>query len=116
MVPGDVKGEYTQLVEGCGSGSGAALAEPLDTSPAARRWPRYGEAHRQIAGPFARRLSLLEAFVVIVRRADHRDQRLLLGTALDLAVGAAPPRRSDHPRCRADSEPTRPARCSRSQP
>lgn len=94
VVPGDVKGEYTRLVEHLDGrvwriGRGLHSLNPLDAGPlraalaqsSGQDYVRLEETIR------ARRLSLLEALVVIVRRAEITvTERRLLGVALDLTV------------------------------
>lgn len=105
VIPGDIKGEYTRLVEGLGGkvwriGRGLNSLNPLDAGPLRSALSQTsGAAHdRLLETVRARRLSLLEALIVIVRRAPMTvTERRLLGAALDLAVEAAP-----------DDEPTIP--------
>jgi hypothetical protein len=98
VVPGDVKGEYSELVEHLGGrvwriGRGLHALNPLDAGPlrAAIAQTIGTERDRLLETVRARRLSLLEALVVIVRRAEITvTERQLLGIALDLAVAADP--------------------------
>lgn len=94
VVPGDVKGEYTQLVEHLEGrvwriGRGLHSLNPLDAGPlrAALSQTSGQERFRLQETIRARRLSLLEALVVIVRRAEISvTERRVLGVALDLTV------------------------------
>lgn len=96
VVPGDVKGEYSALVEHLGGrvwriGRGLHSLNPLDAGPlrAALAQTQGAERARLLETIRARRLSLLEALVVIVRRAEITvTERRLLDVALDLAVTA----------------------------
>jgi hypothetical protein len=100
VVPGDVKGEYSELVTHLGGrvwriGRGLHCLNPLDAGPLrhALTHTSSAEGHRLAETIRARRLSLLEALVVIVRRADlDVTERRLLGIALDLVVDADPTR------------------------
>ncbi len=97
VVPGDIKGEYTPLVTALGGsvwhlGRGLHSLNPLDAGPlraALIRAPAE-QRTRLVETLRARRLSLLEALITIVRR-DEPDvtERRLLGAALDLAVSTA---------------------------
>ncbi len=97
VVPGDVKGEYSALVEHLGGrvwriGRGLHSLNPLDAGPlrAALAQTQGSERARLLETIRARRLSLLEALVVIVRRAEVTvTERRLLDVALDLAVVGA---------------------------
>jgi hypothetical protein len=100
VVPGDVKGEYTPLVTALGGsvwhlGRGLHALNPLDAGPlrAALTRAPAGDRTRLVETLRARRLSLLEALITIVRR-DEPDvtERRVLGAALDLAIAAAGPR------------------------
>jgi hypothetical protein len=99
VVPGDVKGEYSQLVEALGGsvwrvGRGLNSLNPLDAGPLrATLAAAVGAERERIAETIrVRRLSLLEALVTIVRRADvDVTERRLLGAALDDAVAASAP-------------------------
>jgi hypothetical protein len=96
VVPGDVKGEYSALVEHLGGrvwriGRGLHSLNPLDAGPlrAALAQTQGTERARLLETIRARRLSLLEALVVIVRRTEITvTERRLLDVALDLAVTA----------------------------
>ena len=99
VIPGDIKGEYTPLVQALGGsvwhlGRGLHALNPLDAGPlrAALRTASRSDRTRLEETLRARRLSLLEALISIVRR-DEPDvtERRLLGRALDLAVDAADP-------------------------
>lgn len=100
VVPGDVKGEYTRLVEGLGGkvwriGRGLNSLNPLDAGPLRSALRQtHGEVHARLLETVrARRLSLLEALIVIVRRLPMTvTERRLLGAALDLAVQSDPDR------------------------
>lgn len=91
VVPGDVKGEYTALVDHLGGhvwkiGRGRHSLNPLDAGPlqAALDAAVGTERHRLADTIRARRLSLLEALVVIVRRGPITvTERRLLDTSLD---------------------------------
>ena len=96
VVPGDVKGEYSGLVEALGGavwrlGPGLHSLNPLDAGPLrAALAAAVGGAREALAESVrVRRLSLLEALVSIVRRGEvDVTERRLLGAALDLAVRA----------------------------
>jgi hypothetical protein len=96
VVPGDVKGEYSALVDHLGGrvwriGRGLHSLNPLDAGPLRTALAQTsGEEHNRIAETVrARRLSLLEALVVIVRRTEITvTERRLLDIALDLVVDA----------------------------
>jgi len=96
VVPGDVKGEYSHLVEALGGavyrvGRGLHALNPLDAGPLRDELAAaVGTAREQLAETVrVRRLSLLEALVSIVRRGDvDVTERRLLGCALDAAVKA----------------------------
>lgn len=97
VVPGDVKGEYSPLVAALGGsvwhlGRGLHALNPLDAGPlrAALASAPAAERTRLTETLRARRLSLLEALITIVRR-DEPDvtERRLLGTALDIAADVA---------------------------
>ncbi|WP_051343294.1 hypothetical protein [Pseudonocardia spinosispora] len=96
VVPGDVKGEYSHLVEALGGsvwrvGRGLHSLNPLDSGPLrAELAAAVGSAREQLAETVrVRRLTLLEALVSIVRRGDvDVTERRLLGCALDAAVRA----------------------------
>ena len=106
VVPGDVKGEYSALVEHLGGrvwriGRGLHSLNPLDAGPLrAALAQTQGSEHARLAETIrARRLSLLEALVVIVRRGEVSvTERRLLDVALDIAVTS----------CSAEQEPTIP--------
>ncbi|GAA2861936.1 ATPase [Pseudonocardia halophobica] len=95
VVPGDVKGEYSELIAALGGavwevGRGAHSLNPLDAGPlaAALDAAKGSERERLAETIRARRLSLLEALTTIVRRAEITvTERRLLGAALDLVVG-----------------------------
>ena len=94
VVPGDVKGEYTPLVEALGGaacrlGRGRHTLNPLDPGPlAALAAAAVGTERERLRETIrARRQSLLEALVSIVRRgAVNVTERRLLASALDLAA------------------------------
>ena len=94
VVPGDVKGEYTALVDALGGtvwrlGRGLHALNPLDAGPlrAALHTAPDTERHRLAETLRARRLSLLDALVTIVRREEPDvTERRLLGAALDRVV------------------------------
>ena len=94
VIPGDVKGEYSDLVEALGGrvwriGRGRHTLNPLDAGPLRAAAERTSGAARDrlIETIRARQLSLLEALVVIVRRGQISvTERLILGAALDLAA------------------------------
>jgi hypothetical protein len=96
VVPGDVKGEYSTLIEALGGsvwrvGRGLHALNPLDAGPLRDELAAaVGTAREQLAETVrVRRLSLLEALVSIVRRGDvDVTERRLLGCALDAAVRA----------------------------
>ncbi|WP_226363141.1 helicase HerA domain-containing protein [Pseudonocardia sp. ICBG1142] len=91
VIPGDVKGEYTALVEHLGGtvwrlGRGHHSLNPLDAGPlrAALRAAVGTERTQLVETIRTRRLSLLEALIVIVRRGPITvTERRLLDTALD---------------------------------
>lgn len=97
VVPGDIKGEYSALVERLGGrvwriGRGLHSLNPLDGGPLAAALAQTvgSERERLTETIRARRLSLLEALVVIVRRGEvTATERRLLDAALDLAVEGA---------------------------
>ncbi|OZM75362.1 hypothetical protein CFP66_46860, partial [Pseudonocardia sp. MH-G8] len=77
VVPGDVKGEYTPLVAALGGtvfriGRGLHSLNPLDAGPLrAELDGAIGTERTRLAETIrARRLSLVEALITIVRRAD----------------------------------------------
>ena len=94
VVPGDVKGEYSALVEHLGGrvwriGRGLHSLNPLDAGPLrAALAQTVGTEHARLQETIrARRRSLLEALVLIVRRGEITvTERRLLDVALDLAV------------------------------
>lgn len=94
VVPGDIKGEYSALVDRLGGrvwriGHGLHALNPLDAGPlaAAVAQTQGSERERLTETIRSRRLSLLEALVMIVRRAEvTTTERMLLGVALDLVV------------------------------
>jgi hypothetical protein len=97
VIPGDVKGEYTALITALGGsvwhiGRGPHALNPLDAGPlrTAIATAPATDRTRLIETLRARRLSLLEALISIVRH-DEPDvtERRLLGIALDIAVDAA---------------------------
>lgn len=96
IVPGDVKGEYSALIENLGGrvwriGRGLHSLNPLDAGPLKQAVAQTSgeERTRLLETVRARRRSLLEALVVIVRRAEVTvTERRLLDVALDLAVAA----------------------------
>lgn len=96
VIPGDVKGEYSDLVEALGGrvwriGRGRHTLNPLDAGPlrAAAAQATGAARDRLIETIRARQLSLLEALVVIVRRGQITvTERLILGEALDLAAAS----------------------------
>ena len=98
VVPGDSKGEYSALVSHLGGrvwriGRGLHSLNPLDAGPlrAALAQTHGTDRDRLRETIRARRLSLLEALVVIVRRAEITvTERRLLDVGLDLAVAANP--------------------------
>lgn len=111
VIPGDVKGEYSELVSHLGGqvwrlGRGLHALNPLDASflEAALRQSVGGERHRLEETIRSRRCSLLEALVTIVRRTSDVTvtERRLLSVALDLAVAG-------HRRTHTDSATPSPA-------
>jgi hypothetical protein len=97
VVPGDVKGEYTPLVEALGGvayriGRGLHTVNPLDAGPLRAAIDAATGSRRQelLETVRARRLSLLEALVVIVQAGpvDTMEKRLL-AVAVDAASAAA---------------------------
>jgi hypothetical protein len=98
VIPGDVKGEYSDLVEALGGrvwriGRGRHTLNPLDAGPLRAAAARTSGADRDrlLETIRARQLSLLEALVVIMRRGQITvTERLILGEALDLAAAHAP--------------------------
>ena len=99
IVPGDVKGEYTPLVEALGGavwriGRGRHALNPLDAGPlAAAHDPAAATVRARSGEPTrARRQSLLEALISIIRRDDVTvTERRLLAAALDLAAARPEP-------------------------
>ena len=98
VVPGDSKGEYSALVSHLGGrvwriGRGLHSLNPLDAGPlrAAVAKTQGTDRDRLRETIRARRLTLLEALVVIVRRAEITvTERRLLDVGLDLTVAADP--------------------------
>lgn len=98
-IPGDVKGEYSALVDSLGGrvwriGRGLHSLNPLDGGPLrdALRAAQGVERERLAETLRARQISLMEALIVIVRRAGMTvTERVVLGAALDLAARAASP-------------------------
>jgi hypothetical protein len=98
VVPGDTKGEYSPLINHLGGrvwkiGRGLHSLNPLDAGPLRTALAQTsGEERARLAETIrARRLSLLEALVVIVRRAEITvTERRLIDVALDMAVAADP--------------------------
>lgn len=100
VVPGDVKGEYSALIESLGGtvwrvGRGQARLNPLDVGPLRQAInATTGATRARLTETVrARQLSLLEALITIVRRQQAHPEistteRRLLGRALDLAVDA----------------------------
>ena len=101
VIPGDVKGEYTPLIEALGGavwriGRGRHALNPLDPGPlAAALNAAVGTERERIAETLrARRASLLEALLSIVRRGEVTvTERRLLAAALDLTTTATHRRR-----------------------
>ncbi|MBW0101422.1 hypothetical protein [Pseudonocardia sp. KRD291] len=97
VVPGDIKGEYTPLVQALDGavwrlGRGLHSLNPLDAGPlrAALHTAPVTDRTRLLETLRARRLSLLDALVTIVRRNEPDvTERRLLGAALDRAVASA---------------------------
>lgn len=97
IIPGDVKGEYTPLIEALDGavwrlGRGLHALNPLDAGPLlpALAAASGAEKDRLTETIRARRLSLLEALITIVRRTEPTvTERRLLGVALDTATTAA---------------------------
>lgn len=91
VIPGDVKGEYSPLVDALGGsvwriGRGAHSLNPLDAGPlAATLAAAVGTERERIAETIrARRISLLEALTTIVRAGEITvTERRLLCAALD---------------------------------
>src|SRR5437763_1627477 len=89
VIPGDVKGEYSDLVDALGGrvwriGRGRHTLNPLDAGPlrAAAARTCGADRDRLLETIRARQLSLLEALVVIVRRGQITvTERLILGEA-----------------------------------
>ena len=100
VIPGDVKGEYTPLIEALGGtawrlGRGQHTLNPLDAGPlTVVEASTTGQERTRITETIrARRLSLLEALLTVVRRTEPDvTERRLLGAALDLtaATGRQP--------------------------
>lgn len=94
VVPGDVNGEYSALCEALGGavwrvGRGLHALNPLDAGPLRGELAAaVGTERDRLAETIrARRLSLLEALVCIVRRGEVEvTERRLLGAALDACV------------------------------
>jgi len=95
IIPGDIKGEYTPLITALGGsvwriGRGLHSLNPLDAGAltSALDQATGTDRHRLHETIRARRLSLLEALIIIVRRAEITvTERRLLGAALDTACG-----------------------------
>lgn len=103
VVPADIKGEYTPVVEALGGtvwrlGRGSMdRVNPLDVGPLRAAMTSTDAATRARLWETlrARQLSLLEALITIVRRQQAHPEittteRRLLGRALDLVVAANP--------------------------
>ena len=96
VIPGDIKGEYTPLVTALGGnvwriGRGLGSLNPLDAGPlrSALRTAPAAERTTLTETLRARRLSLLDALITIVRRHEPDvTERRVLGAALDLTVDA----------------------------
>ncbi|MDT0353852.1 hypothetical protein [Pseudonocardia charpentierae] len=96
VIPGDVKGEYTPLIEALGGtvwriGRGRHALNPLDPGPLAPALAAaVGTERDRIAETLrARRASLLEALLSIVRRGEVTvTERRLLTAALDLTASS----------------------------
>ncbi|ASR39948.1 hypothetical protein BAY61_32210 (plasmid) [Prauserella marina] len=102
VIPGDVKGEYSPLVElldgrvfRIGRGSGLHAINPLDGGPlrGALAQASTADVRTDLAEKLrARQISLLEALIVIVRRTPMTvTERVVLGRAIDAALTAAAP-------------------------
>jgi hypothetical protein len=97
IIPGDIKGEYTPLITALGGsvwriGRGLHSLNPLDAGAltAALDQATGTDRLRLRETIRARRLSLLEALIIIVRRAEITvTERRLLGAALDIACTPA---------------------------
>jgi hypothetical protein len=98
VIPGDIKGEYTPLITALGGkvwriGRGLGSLNPLDAGPLRSALQTAPVAERTTLTETlrARRLSLLDALITIVRRHEPDvTERRVLGAALDLAVDTAP--------------------------
>ncbi|RBM18113.1 hypothetical protein DI005_20180 [Prauserella sp. PE36] len=99
-IPGDVKGEYSALVDALGGriwriGRGLHSLNPLDGGPlrAAITHARSTVEQQRLRETLrARQISLLEALIVIVRRAGMTvTERVVLGAAIDAATALAAP-------------------------
>lgn len=96
IIPGDVKGEYSALIEALGGtawriGRGLHALNPLDAGPLLPALnAAAGTEREQLAETIrARRLSLLEALITIIRRSEPTvTERRSLGAALDTATAA----------------------------
>lgn len=96
VIPGDIKGEYSALISALGGsvwriGRGLHALNPLDAGPLRGMLAAaVGEDRRRLADTVrARRLSLLDALISIVRRGEPTvTERRLLGVALDVASAA----------------------------
>ncbi|MFC4945833.1 hypothetical protein [Pseudonocardia sp. GCM10023141] len=94
VIPGDVKGEYTPLIHALDGavwklGRGLHALNPLDAGPLLPALTAASGAERERLAETirARRLSLLEALITIVRRSEPTvTERRLLGAALDTAT------------------------------
>ena len=123
VIPGDVKGEYTPLIEALGGavwriGRGRHALNPLDAGPLQlAQQAATGTDRQRLAETIrARRLSLLEALITIVRRGEITvTERRLLGAALDTTVHASH-RRGSGGAGRAAGHPGRPHRARRRLP
>jgi hypothetical protein len=96
VIPGDVKGEYTPLIDALGGsvwriGRGRHALNPLDTGPLTTALhAAVGTDRERLAETVrARHQWLLEALISIVRRGDIAvTERRLLAAALDLTRSA----------------------------
>ncbi|MFD4412495.1 ATP-binding protein [Streptomyces sp. NPDC058475] len=100
VVPGDVKGEYTQLVHELGGsvvriGDGIGRINPLDSGPLRGRLKTLGTEERTALLDVltGRRLETLTALLATkngLGRAPHEIERSALNTAVQIAADAVP--------------------------
>ncbi|MBB3724495.1 ATP-binding protein [Nonomuraea dietziae] len=100
VVPGDVKGEYAELVRALGGqvvriGRGLDAINPLDSGPLGRHLPSLGasERERMLAEVNGRRGELLHALLATphgLTRRPGAEESTAINTAVQLAADAQP--------------------------